>query len=59
MPELPGCASQGETLDELEANVREAIVACMHAQLEDADPAVERPSRRWDIAIDEAELLSA
>ncbi len=25
VPALPGCVSQGETLDELQANIREAI----------------------------------
>jgi predicted RNase H-like HicB family nuclease len=27
VPALPGCASQGETIAELEANLREAIAA--------------------------------
>ena len=29
VPALPGCASQGETLDELLANMREAIESCL------------------------------
>ncbi len=29
VPAIPGCATQGETLDELMANVREAIEACL------------------------------
>ena len=29
VPELPGCLSQGETLDELRRNVAEAIEACL------------------------------
>ena len=29
VPALPGCASQGETLDELMANIREAIEGCL------------------------------
>ena len=28
-PALPGCASQGDSLDELLANMREAIEGCM------------------------------
>ncbi len=28
VPAIPGCATQGETLDELLANVREAIEGC-------------------------------
>ena len=29
VPAIPGCATQGETLDELLANVREAIEGCL------------------------------
>lgn len=29
VPALPGCASQGETIEELMANVREAIEGCL------------------------------
>jgi predicted RNase H-like HicB family nuclease len=39
--ELPGCASQGETLDELRLNVEDAIVACLEAYA-DSQPAPER-----------------
>jgi predicted RNase H-like HicB family nuclease len=28
---MPGCVSQGETLDELKANITEAILACREA----------------------------
>lgn len=28
-PAIPGCASQGETLEELLANMREAIEGCL------------------------------
>ncbi len=28
VPGIPGCATQGETMEELMANVREAIEAC-------------------------------
>lgn len=38
VPALPGCASQGETLDELTANLREAIAGWL-----DADIAPPRP----------------
>lgn len=34
VPELPGCGSQGETLDELEKNVLEAIDACLAAHID-------------------------
>lgn len=29
VPAIPGCASQGETLDELLTNLREAIEGCL------------------------------
>lgn len=29
VPAIPGCASQGDTCDELVANVREAIEGCL------------------------------
>ncbi|HEY8336393.1 MAG TPA: type II toxin-antitoxin system HicB family antitoxin [Tardiphaga sp.] len=29
VPAIPGCASQGETMDELMANLREALVGCL------------------------------
>ncbi len=35
--ELPGCASQGETLDEVTSNIRDAIRAWLEAALEDND----------------------
>ncbi len=32
-PAIPGCASQGETLDELLANMREAVRGCLSTEL--------------------------
>ena len=29
VPAIPGCATQGETLDELAANLKEAKMACL------------------------------
>jgi predicted RNase H-like HicB family nuclease len=29
VPAIPGCATQGETLEELMTNVREAVKACL------------------------------
>ncbi len=34
--ELPGCVSQGETLDEFRHNIREAMEAVLESQLEGA-----------------------
>ena len=31
VPAIPGCATQGETLDELKANLLEAIEGCLSA----------------------------
>lgn len=33
VPAIPGCASQGETMDELLANIREAIAGCLEADV--------------------------
>ena len=38
VPALPGCASQGDTLDDLLANVREAILAWFEAGEEQVRP---------------------
>ncbi len=38
VPALPGCASQGETLDELMANLREAVEGCLMADVAEASP---------------------
>jgi predicted RNase H-like HicB family nuclease len=43
VPALPGCVSQGETMDELLANMREAIQAWLDtAPPDDAQPAEPR-----------------
>ena len=34
VPVLPGCATQGETMDELLANLREAIAGCLSVEIE-------------------------
>jgi predicted RNase H-like HicB family nuclease len=49
VPELPGCVSQGETLDELERNIDEAIQAVIAVRIEDGEtfPAV----RKWEISV--------
>ncbi|MBZ5566278.1 MAG: type II toxin-antitoxin system HicB family antitoxin [Acidobacteriia bacterium] len=36
VPAIPGCASQGETMDEVQANVREAVEGCLAVDVEDA-----------------------
>lgn len=42
VPALPGCVSQGETLDELMVNVREAIQAWLAAEEPDVADTPER-----------------
>ena len=36
VPAIPGCASQGDTMDELLTNVREAVEGCLAVDVEDA-----------------------
>ncbi len=48
--ELPGCASQGETLDELKDNITEAIEACLQARLEDEGHASSAEGHNLDLA---------
>jgi predicted RNase H-like HicB family nuclease len=34
VPAIPGCATQGETMDELMANIREAIEGCLSVDVQ-------------------------
>jgi predicted RNase H-like HicB family nuclease len=34
VPAIPGCATQGETLDELMKNVHEAVEGCLSVEIE-------------------------
>ena len=36
VPAIPGCATQGDTLDELLKNVHEAIEGCLSVEIETA-----------------------
>ena len=51
VPELPGCMSQGETLDELQTNVVEAIEACLTAYIEDHGSAPPGNVIKWEIPV--------
>lgn len=53
VPEIPGCASQGETLDELRLNLVDAIEACLEVQRADGADISPRPALRWDLAVAE------
>ncbi len=37
-PSIPGCISQGSDRDEAEANIREAIIACLEVRAERGMP---------------------
>lgn len=37
VPAIPGCATQGETMEELMENVQEAIEACLSVDVEASD----------------------
>ena len=49
-PAIPGCVSQGDTLDEALANIREAIVLCLEVRNEQGQPA---PSETPEIVAEE------
>ena len=34
VPSIPGCATQGETMEEIETNIREAIAGCLSVDVE-------------------------
>jgi predicted RNase H-like HicB family nuclease len=53
VPELPGCASQGETLDELRLNLVDAIEAWLEVRAADGNDAEPRPALRWELAVAE------
>lgn len=40
VPELRGCLSQGDTLDELMKNIKEAIELCLEVESEEKKPAL-------------------
>ena len=49
VPAIPGCASQGETMDELLRNVHEAIEGCLSVDVVEAKP--DDKSRVLEIAV--------
>jgi predicted RNase H-like HicB family nuclease len=49
VPAIPGCATQGETLDELLANLREAIEGCL--SVEPLSASSEVPGKIVEIAV--------
>lgn len=49
VPAIPGCATQGETLDELKANLLEAIQGCLSASISERE--LSSADRVIDIAV--------
>jgi predicted RNase H-like HicB family nuclease len=49
VPAIPGCASQGETMEELLHNVREAVEGCLSVDL--AEPKPDEKRRVLEIAL--------
>jgi len=49
VPAIPGCVSQGETMDELMQNIREAIEGCLSIEIK--KPKRTKNSRVMEIAI--------
>ena len=49
VPAIPGCASQGETMDELLRNVQEAIEGCLSVDI--AEPKQGSGDRVLEIAV--------
>ena len=49
VPAIPGCATQGETMDELLRNVHEAIEGCLSVDV--AEPKADDRGRVLEIAL--------
>jgi predicted RNase H-like HicB family nuclease len=54
VPELPGCVSQGETLEEVERNIRDAALAVLESMQDDGEELLR--ARRWELTISPEEL---
>jgi predicted RNase H-like HicB family nuclease len=45
VPAIPGCATQGNSMDELMLNLRDAIEGCLSIEIESPEPGA--PSSCW------------
>lgn len=45
VPELPGCVSQGKTLDEAIENIKDAIMGYLHVQAKHGKPYIVKESQ--------------
>jgi predicted RNase H-like HicB family nuclease len=59
VPELPGCASQGETLDELRHNITGAIQAWLETMEEAGAPLPPLKAAAWELPLPDPDLVSA
>ncbi|MGO9374531.1 MAG: type II toxin-antitoxin system HicB family antitoxin [Syntrophobacteraceae bacterium] len=50
VPSIPGCATQGETFEELLKNIYEAVEGCLSVDLNPSDP-MDDKTRILEIAI--------
>jgi predicted RNase H-like HicB family nuclease len=51
VPAIPGCATQGDTLDELFDNLREAVEACLAVDVDEDVVRTGNGSRVMEIAV--------
>lgn len=49
VPSIPGCATQGETFEELLSNIYEAVEACLSIDVEDIQ--ISKKDRILEIAV--------
>ena len=57
VPDLPGCVSVGDTLDEVKAEIREAIAFHLEGMREDGTP-IPHPSSRAEYVEVEMQLVA-
>ena len=50
VPAIPGCATQGDTFEELLSNIYEAVEACLTVELQE-DQVTDDKARILDIAV--------
>jgi predicted RNase H-like HicB family nuclease len=48
VPAIPGCATQGETMDELISDLHEAIEGCLAVEANMSKPVIFTISAAWD-----------
>jgi predicted RNase H-like HicB family nuclease len=59
--DLPGCLSEGDTLEEAIENISEAIIGCLKSRLKTAGENFKAPTfdRKLDLSIDVTEMTYA